>query len=165
MSRASVTSAIFVLLAPGTTAGVVPWWITGWDRDDGGLLLDGSAVVLFLAGLVAVVACFVRFVSEGSGTPAPLEPTETLVIGGLYRHVRNPMYLAVGAMIAGQAAYFRSPGVALWLAVFALAVVTFVQTYEEPTLSAQFGESYAVYRRNVPGWWPRLRPWSGAHPS
>ncbi len=165
MSRASFTSAVFLLLAPGTTAGVVPWWITGWDRADGGVLLDGVAAVLFLTGLVAVVACFARFVHEGSGSPAPVAPTETLVVGGLYRHVRNPMYLAVGAMIGGQAAYFRSPGVALWLAAFALAVVTFVKTYEEPTLSAQFGESYAVYRRNVPGWWPRVRPWRGSQPS
>ena len=102
-----------------------------------------------------------RFVTEGRGTPAPVAPTEQLVVGGLYRFVRNPMYVAVASMIAGQALLFRSAGVGAWLIVFLIAVVAFVKVYEEPGSAEQFGESYKRYRRAVPGWWPRLTPYRG----
>ena len=69
------------------------------------------------------------------------------------------MYLAVAAIILGQAVIFASLGVLVWLAIFAVAVVTFVTTYEEPTLRETHGESYDAYRAAVPGWWPRLTPW------
>ena len=118
-------------------------------------------VAVGLLGLAAVIACFVRFVAEGAGTPAPTAPTEALVVGGLYRHVRNPMYLAVASMIGGQALLFRSPGVGLWLLGFMAAVLAFVKGYEEPALGRQFGPSYAAYRAAVPGWWPRRTPYTG----
>jgi phospholipid methyltransferase len=139
--RSAVYTAVFFVLAPGTMAGLVPWLITGWDRPDHGV---GPADV-----------------AEGRGTPAPVAPTEELVVGGLYRFVRNPMYLAVASVIAGQALLFRSGGVALWLAVFLAAVVSFVKGYEEPRLTEQFGASYERYRREVPGWWPRLTAYRG----
>jgi protein-S-isoprenylcysteine O-methyltransferase Ste14 len=97
---------------------------------------------------------------EGRGTPAPTAPTERLVVGGLYRHVRNPMYLAVGATIVGQALVLGRPLLLAYAAAFGLVVATFVWSYEEPTLSARYGEQYAAYRRAVPAWWPRLRPWT-----
>ena len=114
-----------------------------------------------MLGLVAVIACFVRFVTEGAGTPAPVAPTETLVVGGLYRHVRNPMYVAVASVIGGEALLFRSPGVALWLLLFLAATVAFVRGYEEPSLRERFGASYERYREAVPGWWPRITPYRG----
>jgi len=95
------------------------------------------------------------FVIEGVGTPAPVAPTERLVVGGLYRYVRNPMYLAVGAMIAGQALLLGRSILFAELAVFAAAVVTFVRVYEEPHLEGSYGDEYVAYRREVPGWWPR----------
>jgi len=160
--RSAVFTAVFFVLAPGTMAGLVPWLITDWDRLDQGVgLADVAGGLLIVLGVVAVVACFVRFVAEGRGTPAPVAPTEELVVGGLYRFVRNPMYVAVASVIAGQALVFRSPGVALWLGVFLAAVVSFVKGYEEPQLTEQFGESYVRYRRAVPGWWPRLTPYRG----
>jgi protein-S-isoprenylcysteine O-methyltransferase Ste14 len=153
---------VFFFVAPGTNAGLVPWWITGWERPDVGLgMLDVLGVSLVAVGLAAVIACFHRFVTEGSGTPAPVAPTESLVVGGLYRHVRNPMYLAVAAMIAGQALILRSTGVLWWLLVFMTAVWSFVRGYEEPALARQFGASYQRYRDAVPGWWPRLTPYLG----
>jgi protein-S-isoprenylcysteine O-methyltransferase Ste14 len=162
MARSAVYTAVFFFVAPGTTAGVVPWWITDWDRPDGPVsVLDGLGVVIGLVGLVAVIACFVRFVAEGAGTPAPSAPTETLVVGGLYRHVRNPMYLAVASMIGGQALLFRSPGVGLWLVGFIALVMAFVKGYEEPALARQFGTSYDAYRAAVPAWWPRRTPYAG----
>jgi protein-S-isoprenylcysteine O-methyltransferase Ste14 len=149
------------LIAPGVVAGVVPWSITRYT-DPAGLpvVLAGSAIVAL--GLAALVACFVQFVREGRGTPAPVAPTEKLVVGGLYRWVRNPMYLAVGAMILGQAVAFASVGLLIWFGVFAVAVVSFVIAYEQPTLRGAYGASYDAYCRAVPAWWPRLTPWDGA---
>jgi protein-S-isoprenylcysteine O-methyltransferase Ste14 len=82
-------------------------------------------------------------------------------VGGLYRHVRNPMYLAVASMIGGQAFLFRSPGVGLWLVGFMALVMAFVKGYEEPALARQFGTSYDAYRKAVPAWWPRRTPYAG----
>jgi protein-S-isoprenylcysteine O-methyltransferase Ste14 len=160
MSRAAVYTVVFFFVAPGTTAGLVPWLITDWDRPEGPLAaLDVLGVAVGLLGLVAVIACFVRFVQEGAGTPAPSAPTESLVVGGMYRHVRNPMYLAVAWTIGGQALLFRSAGVGLWLLAFMAAVLAFVKGYEEPALARRFGPSYDAYRAAVPGWWPRRTPY------
>ena len=160
--RAAIGSAVFFVLAPGMTAGLVPFLITRWDVPDE---YPTWAVVLgllwTLAGAALVVTCFVRFVTEGRGTPAPVAPTEELVVGGVYRYVRNPMYVGVGSAIAGQVVAFGSLSLAAWLALFMLAVWSFVHWYEEPTLTSQFGESYERYRTAVPGWWPRLTPWRG----
>jgi protein-S-isoprenylcysteine O-methyltransferase Ste14 len=162
MVRSALYTAVFFVLAPGGNAGLVPWLITQWDRPAGGLgPADVVGVALLVAGGVVVVACFARFVTEGRGTPAPLAPTQTLVVGGLYRHVRNPMYVGVAWAIAGEALLFRSWGVALWLAVFLAAVVSFVKGYEEPRLAEQFGASYERYCQAVPGWWPRLTAYRG----
>ena len=158
MSRAALYTAVFFVLAPGGNAALVPWLVTRWQHPDRGPLAV-VGYVLVAAGAAVVVACFVRFVTEGRGTPAPVAPTETLVVGGLYRHVRNPMYVGVAWAIAGQALVFRSWGVAVWLGIFLVAVVAFVKGYEEPRLAEQFGASYDRYRAAVPGWWPRLRPY------
>jgi protein-S-isoprenylcysteine O-methyltransferase Ste14 len=161
MSRwlaASGTAAFFVL-APGGTAGLVPWLITQWrgDAPAWAVVAGGTAVV---AGALLVIAAFVQFVVEGRGTPAPVAPTQELVVGGLYRWVRNPMYLGVSTAIAGQAVAFVSVGVALWLVVFVAAVTTFTVVYEEPTLRDTYGASYDAYTAAVPRWRPRLTPWS-----
>ena len=116
--------------------------------------------LLVAAGVAALLPSFARFALEGRGTPAPVAPTEHLVVTGLYRHVRNPMYLAVGAIIAGQALLLGRPGLLAYLVLFAAAVFAFVRGYEEPALTRQFGAEYAAYRRAVPGWWPRRRPWT-----
>jgi protein-S-isoprenylcysteine O-methyltransferase Ste14 len=159
--RAALGSALFFVVAPAVVAGVVPWSITRYDGlVDTRLAALGLAVVAL--GLAALVACFAQFVREGRGTPAPIAPTEKLVVGGLYRWVRNPMYLAVGAIILGQAVAFGSVGVLVWFGLFAAAVVTFVAAYEQPTLRRTYGPEYEAYCRAVPAWWPRLTPWDGA---
>jgi protein-S-isoprenylcysteine O-methyltransferase Ste14 len=101
-------------------------------------------------------------VAEGVGTPAPVAPTRELVVGGLYRYVRNPMYLAVLAAIVGQALVLGRLVLLAYAAVVAAAFVTFVRWYEEPTLAWQFGDRYQAYRAAVPGWWPRRHPWRPA---
>jgi protein-S-isoprenylcysteine O-methyltransferase Ste14 len=157
--RAALGSLAFFVLAPGTTAGLVPWLITRWEEPaPAWAVITGGLVTA--TGVAIVVAAFVRFVVEGRGTPAPVAPTQELVVGGLYRWVRNPMYVGVAAAIAGQAVMFGSLGVAAWLVVFVVAVTTFVRLYEEPTLRHTYGESYDAYVAGVRRWVPRVRPWS-----
>jgi protein-S-isoprenylcysteine O-methyltransferase Ste14 len=164
-AAAAVGSAAFFLLAPGVVAGLVPWWLTGWRATDplpawAPLRTLGS--MLIAGGVVVLMHAFVRFVAEGSGTPAPVAPTRRLVVGGAYRHVRNPMYLAVVATIVGQALVLGQPALLLYAALVGGLSAAFVRWYEEPTLRAQFGAEYQAYRRAVPAWWPRLRPWTGS---
>ena len=150
---------MFLVVAPGVVAGLIPWWLTGWEAGTTWPPLQLLGALLLVAGVIVLVDAFVRFVVEGIGTPAPIAPTQRLVVGGLYRHVRNPMYLAVGATIVGQGLLIGRPILLLYAAVFAVVVLAFVRGYEEPTLARQFGAEYEDYRRAVPGWWPRLRPW------
>lgn len=154
-------SAVFFLIAPGVVAGLVPWMLTDWHNQSGSgwqpLHLVGT--ILILVGLTVLVGAFVRFVREGLGTPAPVAPTERLVVGGAYRYVRNPMYLAVLAIIVGQAMALDRTVLLYYAAMVFAAVFAFVHGYEEPTLSRRFGAAYEAYRRNVPAWLPRLRPW------
>ena len=161
-ARSALGSGLFLVAAPGLVAGLVPWWLTGgWETGTTWPPLQVLGALLLVAGAIVLVDAFVRFVVEGVGTPAPVAPTQRLVVGGLYRHVRNPMYLAVGATIVGQALLLGRPILLLYAAAFAVVVLAFVRGYEEPTLARQFGAEYEDYRRAVPGWWPRLRPWRG----
>jgi protein-S-isoprenylcysteine O-methyltransferase Ste14 len=158
--RAALGTSAFFLLAPFVVAGVLPWAITRWHA--GGIApwpLRVAGFALLAAGTLVLLLTFVRFVTEGSGTPAPIAPTHRLVVGGLYRYVRNPMYLAVLAIIIGQAIVLWRPILLGYAALVALAFIAFVRGYEEPTLRRAFGEEYEAYRRAVPGWWPRLHPW------
>ena len=154
-AKAAVGSVIFLLAAPGVVSGVVPWWLTRWDSRQWWIPLRIAGGVLLVGGVVVLLDAFARFVIEGVGTPAPVAPTERLVVGGLYRYVRNPMYLAVGSTIAGEALLLGRSILLAELAVFAGAVVSFVRLYEEPHLRRSYGEQYEAYRREVPGWWPR----------
>jgi protein-S-isoprenylcysteine O-methyltransferase Ste14 len=164
MTVAAAGSAAFFVLAPGVVAGLVPWWLTGWRVSQPSLLpwwawapLRVAGGALVAAGVVVLAHAFVRFVAEGAGTPAPVAPTERLVVGGLYRHVRNPLYLAVVATIAGQALALGQPALLGYAGAAATAAV--VSGYEEPTLRRWFGAQYEAYRQAVPAWWPRRRPW------
>src|SRR3954470_12214173 len=165
---AALGSAVFFLVAPCVVAGLVPRLITDWEVGDpwlplqvaGGapwLPLEGAGGGLVVAGVAALVYSFARFVTEGRGTPAPVAPTEQLVVGGLYRYVRNPMYVALLAVILGQALLFACWGLLAYAAGFFVAVYSFVRLYEEPELARTYGEEYAEYRRAVPGWLPFVR--------
>jgi protein-S-isoprenylcysteine O-methyltransferase Ste14 len=158
---AAVGAAAWFVLAPGVVAGAIPWWLTGWDAEDPGPLLVAVGALLVLAGTAVLVHAFGRFVTEGRGTPAPAAPTERLVIGGLYRHVRNPMYVAVVAVIVGQALLLGRPALLLYAVLICAIVAAFVYLYEEPVLLRRYGAQYEAYRRAVPRWLPRLRPWRG----
>jgi protein-S-isoprenylcysteine O-methyltransferase Ste14 len=158
IATAAAGSSLFFALAPGVVAGVVPWWLTSWDAEPVWLPLRVLGVVVLVAGAAVLVHAFARFVAEGLGTPAPVAPTRHLVVGGLYRWVRNPMYLAVVGSVVGQALLLGRPALLLYALFLQVLFVAFVRGYEEPTLRSQFGSEYEAYCRAVPGWWPRARP-------
>jgi protein-S-isoprenylcysteine O-methyltransferase Ste14 len=165
---AAVGSALFFVLAPGVVVGLIPWLLTRWQAHGSLPYYWGPVrvigMILLLAGLVVLVGAFARFVMEGFGTPAPVAAPERLVVGGVYRYVRNPMYVAILAAIVGQALILGRFGLLLYATVLWLITAAFVRFYEEPTLTRRFGADYEAYRRAVPAWWPRLRPWDPGEP-
>src|SRR4030095_6144765 len=141
-------SAVFFVVAPFTLAGLVPWSITGWQLRPPVLGLEltrGLGAIMILAGVPGLVDAFARFALQGLGTPAPVAPPKNLVVTGLYRHVRNPIYLAVVAIILGQAVLFSDFRLVLYGALLWLGFHLFVVAYEEPTLQDTFGSEYEAY--------------------
>jgi protein-S-isoprenylcysteine O-methyltransferase Ste14 len=145
------------VLLPGTVAVVVPAlivWFGGAHFEPVTVAIGG---VLIAAGLALVVWTIRLFVSIGRGTLAPWDATSKLVVSGPYRLVRNPMITGVGTILAGQALLFRSWGIAIELAVFALVNAIYFPLVEEPDLQRRFGAEYEEYRARVPRWLPRVR--------
>ena len=140
---------------------LLPWWLTGWQAGDWWLPARLVGLVPLAAGAAALLSAYVRFVVEGLGTPAPVAPPEHLVVGGLYRYVGNPRYLAVVAAITGQGLLLARPVLLVYGGCAGLAMWAFAKGYEEPALTHRFGSDYERYRHAVPGWWPRLTPWRG----
>jgi len=159
-ARAVAGSIGFLVIAPGVAAGIIPWLITDWDANEWWLPLRVLGVVIAAAGLAGLLDAFARFAFEGYGTPAPVAPTERLIVTGPYRYVRNPMYVAVTSLIVGQGLYFGYAVLFAYAAAFVAVTAAFVRAYEEPVLSRTYGAEYERYRSEVPGWRPRLTPWS-----
>lgn len=158
-----VASLGFLALVPGAVVVLVPYWLTGWRVEEPFLGVPGlralGALMVF-AGLASLLDSFARFVFVGLGTPAPVAPPTRLVVSGQYRHVRNPMYVAVLALVVGQGFVLGSGALLPYAALLWLLFNAFVVLYEEPRLASLFGESYEAYRRNVRRWWPRIKPWA-----
>ena len=170
MQRASAIlgSLIFLLVAPGVVAGIVPWWITQWQFRPPFFGSNSSRVLgalLIVAGIAPLLDSFARFAVQGQGTPAPILPTKHLVVTGFYRHVRNPMYVGVAVVIFGQAFLFGSVRLLEYAVIVWLAFDVFVRLYEEPKLARTFGDGYREFRENVPRWFPRLSPWRQNRPN
>jgi protein-S-isoprenylcysteine O-methyltransferase Ste14 len=158
-------SLLFFLVVPVTVAGIVPWWISRWRADPPFLGIEplrllGAAFAL--AGSPVLIASFARFAIDGLGTPAPIAPPRRLVVRGFYRYVRNPMYVAILAIVFGQAILLGNRDLLIFGGVFWLACHLFVIFYEEPNLRRRFGDDYEAFRAAVPRWLPRLTPWSPA---
>lgn len=155
-------SVLFALAGPGLEAGVGPYVLTGLEVG-GGLpaswLVRGPGVLLIAAGLAVLVTAFAGFARRGEGTPSPAAPPRRLVITGAYRHVRNPMYVATAAVIAGEALLLRQPILLVAAAAYVAALALLVRWREEPMLRRRFGPEYDAYRAAVPGWRPRSRPY------
>ena len=114
-------------------------------------------LLLIAVGLVPLLVSIRDFAVSGRGTLAPVDPPRRLVRVGLYRHVRNPMYVGVVTALFGEALFFQSRALAIYAVVAWLAFHLFVVLYEEPHLRDTFPEDYEAYRAAVPRWIPRLR--------
>jgi protein-S-isoprenylcysteine O-methyltransferase Ste14 len=155
--RAVLGTLLFVAVVPGTVIGLVPWWLARAtppeDRFDGWLALVAGAALIAVC-LPLFVAFNFRFVWEGHGTPAPIAPTERLVVGGPFRWVRNPGYVAVIGLVVGEGLLYGSPRVLVYAALLWLGFHIFVVLYEEPTLRRTYGAEYDDYCRRVSRWIP-----------
>jgi protein-S-isoprenylcysteine O-methyltransferase Ste14 len=157
---AAVGTALVFLIGQGTAVVLLPYAFTRWQpgTPPWPVAIRVIGVALIAAGGIVVIWGFVRFATEGVGVPVPVEPTSRrLTVGGPYRYVRNPLYLAIVVVVTGQALLLSRPVLLIYAAVFLAAFVAFVHWYEEPSLAKRFGEQYEAYREQVPGWWPRLR--------
>ena len=159
-----IASGVFFLVSPGLELVVGPWLLTGFEQGGG---LPGAAPVrvlgaLLLLGAVAVILqAFARFVADGRGTPSPAAPPQRLVVGGAYRHVRNPIYAATAAALVGEALLLSQPVLLIAAGAYLAALGAWTRLREEPMLAERFGADYVAYRHAVPGWLPRVRPWDG----
>jgi protein-S-isoprenylcysteine O-methyltransferase Ste14 len=162
LGAAALGSLVWLGVAPGTVCGLVPWLITGWRAPgDSAAGLVSLGWVLILAGGAVLLHAFVAFAWHGRGTPAPAAPTQRLVVQGAYRHVRNPMYVAVEAVVLGQVLLFASWGLFAYLVIISITMASFVHIYEEPTLREAYGPAYDEFCEHVPRWLPRVTPWTG----
>jgi protein-S-isoprenylcysteine O-methyltransferase Ste14 len=153
--KLSVRALAAFLALPGVVAGALPLAIARGDPH-----VDryrGASLVPLALGAGCLIWCVRDFLVSGRGTLAPWDPPRALVTVGLYRFVRNPMYLAVLAIILGWALYFGSPWLALYLVTLAVGFHLRVLLHEEPWLRRQFGPDWDRYREAVPRWIPRLR--------
>jgi protein-S-isoprenylcysteine O-methyltransferase Ste14 len=145
---------IFTVLVPGTVTVVIPYPLLGSGPKTISHfgLIGASAIAL---GLAVYLWCALDFATAGRGTPAPVDPPKILVARGLYRMVRNPMYVGVLLILLGESITFASLPILQYTVVVWLFFHLFVVFYEEPTLKQKFGASYEEYRKNVPRWIPR----------
>ena len=158
---AVIGSLVFLVAAPGTVAGFVPWVISRWTirAYPGDEILRPVGVALISLGGLVLLEAFARFALQGRGTPAPIYPADRLIVGGTYRFVRNPMYLAVEALILGQAGLFGTVDLVIYGAMIAVGFHFFVVWVEEPTLKRHYPKAYRRYADAVRRWLPRLTPW------
>src|SRR6516162_9992301 len=155
-------SALFFVVAPAMLAGVIPWSITHWEFRPPFLAAEATrlaGLAFIIAGVPGLLDCFARFALQGLGTPAPIAPPRILVVSGLYRYVRNPIYVALVAIILGQAVLMGDWRLIVYGALLWLFFHVVVMAYEEPTLERTFGREYEAFRAAVPRWIPRMTPW------
>jgi protein-S-isoprenylcysteine O-methyltransferase Ste14 len=162
--RSMIVSILFVVFGgPGFVLVYFPYWITRFQLPAGEPLWRVLiAFALMLAGLTPLFASIAQFIFEGRGTLVPAVPTERLVVTGLYRYVRNPMYVGVLTTLSGETVLFEKVQIVEYTLVVGLLIYLFVLFYEEPTLLRRYPDDFPRYKRNVPRWLPRLTPWTSS---
>ena len=163
--RIAVKALAFTIIVPGTVIILVPYWILSgvgsveWPAVS---LLSAPSGILALLGIGLLGHSIWGFALHGHGTPAPIDPPKVLVIRGLYRHTRNPMYLGVLFTLMAETLFFKNAGILIYTGVIFLGFHLFVTHYEEPTLRARFGKKYEEYCRAIPRWGFVLRKFESA---
>lgn len=154
----AVRSLTWAVLLPGFFAGYLPWRFFGLAQVELAVSnpLHLSGLVCIGLGAALLTACIWEFARSGRGTLSPVDPPRELVVQGLYRYVRNPMYLSVTTIVLGELMLTCSRALLTYWVIWFVAVNLFVVLFEEPTLRSQFGESYERYTRTVGRWIPRL---------
>jgi len=154
----ALRSLLWTFLLPGIFAGYVPLRFFGLARVQVSFQSPLHLVGLLTLGLGAalLLTCIWEFARSGRGTLSPVDPPRELVVRGLYRYVRNPMYLSVTMIVFGELLLTGSRGLLLYWVIWFVGVNLFVMGYEEPTLRRRFGESYERYTREVRRWLPKL---------
>ena len=168
MADTSLLRQLRSLILPITVVVIIPFLHVGHFRPIG-LRLRFSVpflqiplgTLVFCSGLALFVITIRLFVRKGKGTLAPWDPPQKFITVGVYRHVRNPMICGVLFMLIGETVFFGSWSLLIWTLIFGVGNTLYFLLSEEPGLARRFGEDYLVYRRNVPMWIPRLRPWVG----
>jgi protein-S-isoprenylcysteine O-methyltransferase Ste14 len=155
----AVRSLFWTIVFPGTFAGYLPWRFFGLRSVvvDVRIPLHWIGLLLISLGTALLGVCIFEFARTGRGTLAPLDPPRVLVVRGLYRYVRNPMYLSVTLIVWGEILLTRSTALLVYWLVWFTAANLFVRGYEEPALRRQFGSDYDRYAANVGRWLPRFR--------
>ena len=154
----ALRSLFWTVMLPGMVAGYVPWRYVGLNhaafswRDPVQLL----GALLGAIGAAVLATCIWEFAHSGRGTLSPVDPPKHLVVQGLYRYVRNPMYVGVTTILLGELLITQAPAFAWYCAGWFVVVNLFIIGYEEPTLRHQFGASYKAYAKSVGRWIPRL---------
>jgi protein-S-isoprenylcysteine O-methyltransferase Ste14 len=154
----ALRSLLWTMLLPGIVAGYVPWrfFALGEVRIDPFHPRQALGILCIAAGVALLATCIFEFARSGRGTLSPVDPPKQLVVRGLYRYVRNPMYLSVTTIIAGEALLTGSRALAIYVVVWFACTNLFVFGYEEPVLRRRFGPSYEEYMSRVGRWVPKL---------
>jgi protein-S-isoprenylcysteine O-methyltransferase Ste14 len=152
-----IKTLIFTVLVPGTVTIVIPAWLLSSRSGPTPLELGVvrySGVLPILLGAAMYAWCAWDFTFAGKGTPAPIDPPKELVVRGLYRYVRNPMYVGILSILIGEALFFQSGVLFEYAIIVFISFHLFVVLFEEPILKRKFGDSYQRYRQAVPRWLP-----------
>ena len=151
---------LFVIFIPGTVLLWVPYFMLAKDVPRPVSWVNWLALAPCGLGALILLKCAWDFAVVGLGTPAPIDPPKSLVVSGLYRFVRNPMYVGVVLVLFSEGLLFSFPRLLEYALLVGAGFFLFVVAYEEPTLRRKFGASYQAYCQAVPRWIPRLTPWS-----
>ena len=155
----ALRSVTWAALLPGLFAGYLPWRYFGLRdvRIELSRPLHQIGLASITMGVILLAACIWEFATRGRGTLSPLDPPRHLVVRGLYRYVRNPMYLSVTAIVLGEVLLTQSTALLVYWIIWFITANMFVLMYEEPALRNEFGASYDEYCRRVGRWFPRFR--------
>ncbi|MPW24275.1 isoprenylcysteine carboxyl methyltransferase [Alkalibaculum sp. M08DMB] len=153
-----IKAVIAFLYLPGVIAFLVPVIIAIYDPWRSSFISIG--VLVIINGLLVLIWCVRDFYISGRGTLAPWEPPKKLIVIGLYRFVRNPMYIGVLILVLGWSILFSSPLLVLYMFILAISFHIRTVKYEEPYLKEQFKDEWELYRRKVPRWFPKIDFWT-----